>query len=510
MFSTQRGGRRLAAAWMILLACGALWTASLGRAAEDKTAKAKGNPADKVAQPACGANKEGSAKKKQEQAMQEAIEEAQKAYEKEQRELQERLRKDPLWQPSYQQVNVIKVKEEAKNRTVHSFCLNLDGRLLVCCGRDPGEMLVQDQKTTRTTSQETAASGEILVFSPEGKKLDVWKMAIDPQAICVAGDGTIYVGGTGKLYRLDRNGKLLSMVDSPNAAELPPLPAEPEKKPELKGEAGEKAKQMMIAELQKKSQEIIQELQKIGQEQADVRPNDEAARDALEAKARITLERLQAIQEKLQEVQNPTLHARMLRARRRQQLTITGLAVTDQDVFLACMSAKGYGYSVWRTDRDFGDPKKVVARLAGCCGQMDIQTRDGELWVAHNGKHKVERYDRDGKKLASFGKTDRIHADGFGGCCEPKNLRFAPGGELLACESGPPCCVKRFTKDGKFLGVAVVAPWNSGCVRVTTELSGDQGKIFVLNSGENAIHVFAKKPAGAQAKGGDTVKSAAK
>ena len=146
-------------------------------------------------------------------------------------------------------------------------------------------------------------------------------------------------------------------------------------------------------------------------------------------------------------------------------------------------------------DHELQNPKMVLEGLAGCCGQMDVQAKDGEFWVAHNGKHLVEHFDRDGQKLSSFGKTDRMAADGFGGCCEPKNLRFGPENVLYACESGPPTCVKRFSTDGKFLGVAAIAPWDSGCVRVTTEVSGDGSRLFVLNSDANAIHVFAEKKA---------------
>ena len=119
---------------------------------------------------------------------------------------------------------------------------------------------------------------------------------------------------------------------------------------------------------------------------------------------------------------------------------------------------------------------------------MDIQASQGELWVAHNGRHKVEHYDREGKKLSSFGKKDRVNAKCFGGCCEPKNLRMAHNGELFASESGPPTCVKRFTTDGKFLGVMVVAPWQSGCVRVTTEFQSDPDRFRGQDSlGDEAL-----------------------
>jgi hypothetical protein len=115
--------------------------------------------------------------------------------------------------------------------------------------------------------------------------------------------------------------------------------------------------------------------------------------------------------------------------------------------------------------------------------------------------HSVERYDRDGKKLSRFGKRDRKSADGFGGCCEPKNLRFGLNGEIYTCESGPPVAIKRFTPDGKFLGVVGVPEYKTGCVRVTVEVSRDGDRVFVLSPGENAIHVLARNDAKTKKKG---------
>ncbi len=254
----------------------------------------------------------------------------------------------------------------------------------------------------------------------------------------------------------------------------------------------------------------MREYQKLAAEAAkDLKPDDEAAMDAFQSKAREPIEKIQEMQMKLAELSTtPEQRAVQLRMQREQMLTITGMAVSERDLFFVCLSAKGYGFDVWRMDREFGSPtdrelaspKKIVEHLAGCCGQMDVQSCGGDLWVAHNARHKVEHYNRDGKKLASFGKTDRTSADGFGGCCEPKNLRFA-GNELFACESGPPTCVKRFTKDGKFLGVALIAPWDSGCVRVTTEYDAAKDRFFVLNSGERTIHVFARKTGGKEVAG---------
>jgi len=435
--------------------------------------------------------KASKAANQQQEAMQQSIAAAQEAYQKEKHEMQERLKKDPLWRPSHEQVAVIKMEGDAQGREIHSFCRDKEGNLLIClAGRAPNmvESLFGKVATDR---------GSIVKVSPDGKTLRTWKLAIEPQAICLAADSAIYVGGSGKLCKLDYDGKVLASVDSAATASLPPLP-EVKKEPALTGaeaEAAKTAKLKAIAEAQKKMQEAVADYQKIAREAAkDLKPNDEAAMEAYQSKLREPIEKLQETQMKFAELSvTPEQRAMQQRMQRERMLTITGMAVSERDLFFVCSSAQGFGFDVWRTDRDFAHAKKVVEHLAGCCGQMDVQSSGGDLWVAHNSRHKVEHYNRDGKKVGSFGKTDRTSADGFGGCCEPKNLRFTAGDLLFACESGPPTCVKRFSKDGKFLGVALIAPWDSGCVRVTTEYDAAKDRFYVLNSGERTIHVFAKK-----------------
>lgn len=171
--------------------------------------------------------------------------------------------------------------------------------------------------------------------------------------------------------------------------------------------------------------------------------------------------------------------------------SVTGMAVTDKNVFVACSSPTDYSYCVYRLDRDLKNPKLVVTKLGGCCGQMDIQATGEKLWVAHNGRHLVEAYDPEGKQVLKFGKNDRKAADGFGGCCEPKNARIAPNGDVLTAESGPPVCVKRFTSEGKFVGVLALPKFKTGCVRTTVDISADEKRLYILSPGEDAIHVMA-------------------
>jgi len=170
---------------------------------------------------------------------------------------------------------------------------------------------------------------------------------------------------------------------------------------------------------------------------------------------------------------------------------VTGIAATAQDVFVTCAAPKGFSYAAYRLDHNFENPTLVVDKLSGCCSQMDVAARDDKLWVAHNGRHRVECYDRSGNKLKSFGRADRLAADGFGGCCEPKNIRFTPAGTLLCAESGPPVVIKQFTTEGKFMEVLANPSYDSGCVRTTVDVSPDGKKFYLLNPGDQSIHVFA-------------------
>lgn len=178
----------------------------------------------------------------------------------------------------------------------------------------------------------------------------------------------------------------------------------------------------------------------------------------------------------------------------KRRANFTGIAVTDQDVFVCVPTPNDFTYRVYRFDHDLKNPKLIVEKLRGCCGQMDIQACDGNLWVPHNARHRVECHDRDGKELSQFGKRGRVKPEQFGGCCEPKNLRFTSAGDILAAESGPPTCIKRFSKTGKFLGVVAMVPDSRGdCVRMTVEASPDGKRFYLLDTTKDIIRVFGAK-----------------
>jgi hypothetical protein len=252
-------------------------------------------------------------------------------------------------------------------------------------------------------------------------------LEIQPGAIAVAKDGSIFVAGGGRILKLNATGEVLASAASPVADAAVSL-----------------------------NKEVIEMLEQSGQSSKE------------------QLDQMKA----------------SLTARRGE---VTGLAVTERDVFMAVPAPNDFTFRVYRFDHALKDPRLVVEKLRGCCGQMDIQAHKENLWIPHNARHSVESRDRDGKELSKFGQAGKVKPADFGGCCEPKNMRVLANGEVLVAESGPPTCIKRFSADGKFIEVVAMAKAKGDCVRVTVEASADGRRIYLLDTERDAIRVYATK-----------------
>jgi hypothetical protein len=170
---------------------------------------------------------------------------------------------------------------------------------------------------------------------------------------------------------------------------------------------------------------------------------------------------------------------------------VSGLAVTDDDVFIVVGETSGYDFSVWRLNRSLTKADRLQERLAGCCGNLDITAVEGGYAVAENSRHRVQVRDREGNRRAEFGRRARGEStDGFGGCCNPMNLAVASNGDLWTLESEG--IIKRFTPGGSFAGVALSAGFNSGCYAWPFVVSADR-RVAVCDRGKSRILLFPAK-----------------
>lgn len=164
-----------------------------------------------------------------------------------------------------------------------------------------------------------------------------------------------------------------------------------------------------------------------------------------------------------------------------------GATIIKGDIFI-CARA-GTSFSVFRFNNQLGDCKEIVRGLRGCCGCQDIGTDGKELYVVENARHHVIRFDRDGNKLGEFGKRDPDSLEGYGGCCEPKNICFGPGGVIYTSESNN-FRIKRWSADGKCTLVGLVNPRSAGCVQVAIAVNKDGSELYFMDRVGGVIHVL--------------------
>lgn len=307
----------------------------------------------------------------------------------------------------------------------------------------------------------------IKIISPAGEQIGTIELPFQPEALDVAADGTLYCGGQGQLAKLSADGRILKTqsvpddvapgaTDQPSAE--PPKPA-PESKSRTDG--------------------------------AKAAPNAEGSGDKPKPAAEDAAEK-------------PKL-APPRRRRKPRPKHISGIAVTDRDVFVAFGSGWSLGSKskLYRFDLELENPHAIAEGLRGCCQRCDIKSRDDVLYLAENAAHRVVLYDREGTVLGKWGEQGRDDLKTFGACCNPMNICFDGQGALYTTESGLGR-VKRYTPEGKFLDlvgyVGTQRFWHgsglaASCSNMAVAVTSDGRRVYVMDYKNNRIRVLDKKAA---------------
>ena len=304
-------------------------------------------------------------------------------------------------------------------------------------------------------------------------------------------DGGLIVAGEGRLAEFDFEGKLVRSADSPHVQKLPPLPEiPPPEKPLSDEEQKARAERLAAA---KEARDRAQKALAAKMAELRAAAGDADKREQLQKEY---AELVRAFSERSAELNEasttPRAKALQARAAQMRHRSISAVAVGEKDVFIACPMAQGFGFAIWRTDRSFGEGRLIAEGLRGCCGQMDIQARGEHVFVAENARKRVVVYDRDGKQSAAWGESQRGGLEGFGSCCNPMNLRFNPAGELITSEASLGR-LKRYTPEGRLLGLVGTATVEGGCKNVAVDLSPDGKRCYVMDLGKNRICVLSAK-----------------
>jgi hypothetical protein len=365
---------------------------------------------------------------------------------------------------THKQVQDIKVSN-GTGATLQSMTRTGDGKIVALLGMDRHGGVV-----SRTTQK--APQAGVQVFDKDGKQLGEWKIPFAGQAIGAGPDGSIFVGGSGKICKYDTQGKLLLETELPHIKSL------------LADKDGLKTRALEQIAQQKKS---IEQTKKVYAQQIEVlkgqiaKIEETKAEDQTEPDKR-KLKRLQQQLSAYQSVRfaegdDESQVEAVVQQLVQRASTISGISVNKEDVFVVTGEDQGYGFAAWRLDHKFENPTKVLAGLRGCCGQMDVQAIGNELFVAENTKHRVGHYDRDGKRIEEFGTTlSKKDVDGFGGCCNPMNVCCGTDGQILTAESEG--IIRRFSTTGEYLGLVGRVTLTGGCKNVAVSASPDGERVY--------------------------------
>ena len=179
-----------------------------------------------------------------------------------------------------------------------------------------------------------------------------------------------------------------------------------------------------------------------------------------------------------------------------KQAYLTSLAVSGNDVW-AADAGQRVVYHYDRSGKLLGrigekDAKRGIPGLLAPSPHLDVAAaKDGSVWVANPGRHRLEHYAKDGRLLSAWGKAG-MEVEGFSGCCNPADFALMPDGGIVTAEKGLKR-VKVYRADGSLEG-AVAGPdafsKKDGALDVAVD---GQGSIYVLDRGDGTVHVFTKK-----------------
>ena len=180
----------------------------------------------------------------------------------------------------------------------------------------------------------------------------------------------------------------------------------------------------------------------------------------------------------------------------------SGVTADEKYFFIAF----GQGFSlratedIVRLNRDLTEAKVMTRQQFGCCSHIDLDVKEGKLYVAENSRHRVNRFSLEGEKIDTWGSRDRTRIEGFAACCNPVNFDWGPGGDLYTAESGIGR-VKRYSPDGQFLGLVGyvdTTKFDNGSqlaamsCYIPVEVSRDGNRVYVMDVRANFIRVLEK------------------
>ena len=174
---------------------------------------------------------------------------------------------------------------------------------------------------------------------------------------------------------------------------------------------------------------------------------------------------------------------------------LTSIASTSNYVYVAdCMNKIVWLYSVsgellGRVGEKDADKRKVGFVVPSAFFDVAI-ARDGSLWAANPGQHRLEHYTSDGRFISYWGRPG-LDAEGFCGCCNPSNFALMPDGSFVTSEKHI-VRVKVYDSECKLKGIiSGQEEWNKDALGLDLAVDS-KGRIFVLDPQNGRVRIYSR------------------
>ncbi len=354
--------------------------------------------------------------------------------------------------PTHKQLRVFQPKHGEKTGQLHTFCLTSEGNILASV---------------------TAGANVLQLYTPELTLIKEIELPFAATALNVAPSGKIYAGGSGKVALISAAGEVQGIERSPQLADEKTIK---ERMVKAAKEKAEKVKETY----RKQVEQITDRIAKLEESKEELSERDQKRLQTYVKQKEMMEDNLKKYEESAEIDPEKIMNSGS---------GVRAIAATEDAVFVACNSLEGYGYEVWKAKPDLSEPSLILTGLSGCCGQFDLQANKEFLVLAENTKFQVGLLDHEGKRLSSFGKSNRMGGDGFGSCCNPMNVRCCENGDILTAESSIGT-IKRFNASGDLVGVIGKAKIGGGCKHVALGFDQTRNRYYLQYQDKNAICVL--------------------
>ena len=268
---------------------------------------------------------------------------------------------------THKQKQTIKVAKSNEGQKLEDFCIDREGRILVLLGPigpdDDDDQLEESEGGNSVLDFANRLLGgnkkkspkfesAIHVYDRDGQPTEQWTVGFSGQAINISPDGSIVVGGDGRLARFDATGTKLHEAESPQMTYINNNPEEMRERAQEQLESDRKMYADRAEEFKDQLKQL-QEAKKEGKKPAKKTEEDENDESPFAGMSEQNLKAMvDAYQQMANRFEKKTVEEALAEVTARAR-RIHAITASNDEIFVTCPAMAGYGYGEGNCQKPF-------------------------------------------------------------------------------------------------------------------------------------------------------------